>query len=380
MFERQSMEEIVNSMIEWARGATTKLTDFRVGSKIRTLYEAVALVIEERTDRLFRSMREIIESNTYAIFGFDKIPAMYATGVATFSRTSPAEQAFFIPAGTAIMSQASQYNAPVKFYTTQDAVMSVGNVSVDIPVACAVAGAIGNIEANTLTTFIQAPLGINSVTNAKAFTTGQDEETSEAQKARFQAFMQAQSRGVLPAIEYGAKLAKLTDAQGAVTEQIKQAKAVEDLQNSLGTVKLYIWNGVGTASQALIDAVNKNLTGYYDSNNNPVYGYKPAGILVSVYQATINYVNIKLIITPESWTTVDLLKPSIEAEISRYFVGLQMGQPVIQTALEANIKYIDGVYDVKVQLSTDNGASYNTVNVTVGSTAVAVVKTPIVYV
>lgn len=57
-----------------------------------------------------------------------------------------------------------------------------------------------------------------------------------------------------------------------------------------------------------------------------------------------------------------------------------MGQPVIQTALEANIKYIDGVYDVKVQLSTDNGASYNTVNVTVGSTAVAVVKTPIVYV
>lgn len=380
MFDRKSMEDIVSDMITWARGVTTKLTDFRVGSKTRTIMEAVAIVIEERTDALYRSIRELIETNIYAIFGFDKIPATYATGTVTFSRNNIADQNYIIPAGTAILSQATQYSAPIRFYTAQDAIIAMGTKTVNVSVVCEVSGSQGNVAAGSLNTFLQQPVGIDAVTNALDFITGAEEETAAAQKARFQLFQQAQSRGVLQSIVYGAQISTVNDpSTGVVTEKVVQAVASEDLVNKLGQIDLYIWNGAGTASAALVTSVTKTLTGYYDSNNNPIYGYKPAGVIVNVYSAAIKSVNIKLTVTPESWTTLTALQPLILSEVTRYFANLQLGQTVVRSALEANIKYIDGVNDVVLNLSTDNGVTYNQNNVTVTSTQIAVAQTPIVY-
>jgi hypothetical protein len=91
-FERKSMESIVDKMVSWAQGVSTQLTDFRVGSKVRTLMEAVAVVVEELYDKIFRALKELIERNIYAVIGFDKIPAVYTTGMATFGRSTPADQ------------------------------------------------------------------------------------------------------------------------------------------------------------------------------------------------------------------------------------------------------------------------------------------------
>ena len=380
-FDRKSSESMVTDMVTWIKGCTTKLTDFRIGSKTRTILEAIAIVLEEITDKLFRSIRELIESNIYSVFSFDKIPATYAIGNVTFSRSNIADQNYIILAGTTLLSKASQYNAPLKFYVVKDVIIAVGTTSVDVGVVCETAGTIGNITSGSLTTFLQQPLGVDSVNNALDFVTGTEEETSEAQKARFQDFLQAQSRGVLQSVEYGAKLANVVDVNtGVIIEKVVLAVASEDLVNKLGQVDLFIWNGVGTASPALITSVTKSLTGYYDSKNNPVYGFKPAGILVNVYSAGIKYVKIKLTVTPETWATLADLKPTIQVEASRYFAGLKQGQAVIQTALEANIKYVAGVSDVKLSISVDNGTTYDMNNVTIGATTIAVLQTPITYV
>ena len=107
-FDRKSMEQIVDKMVVWTQGVTTGLTDFRIGSKIRTIYEAVAIVVEEMYDKTFRSLRQIVEENIYTILGFDKIPATYATGEITFSRTTIADTNYYIPAGTSVLSRATQ--------------------------------------------------------------------------------------------------------------------------------------------------------------------------------------------------------------------------------------------------------------------------------
>jgi len=374
------MESIVADMITWTKGVSVKLTDFTVGSKVRTIYEAVAIVLEEQTDKLYRYMKELIETNVYAVFGFDKTPAVYATGVATFSRSTAATGTYYIAAGTTLTSKASQYSSPIKFYTTAAAVIEIGATSVDVAVICAVAGTAGNIYANTLTTFIMQPTGVERVTNASAFINGAEEETSDKQKTRFQEFMEAQSRGVLQSIAYGAKKATVTNSSGTVIELVTQATATEDLVNKLCQVDLYIWNGVGTASAALITNVGTVLTGYYDSNGDPVYGYKPAGVKVNVYSAPMKTVKVKLALTPESWTTLAAIQATVEAEVTRYFSSLVLNQTAIQSAVEACVKNISGVSDIKLYMSIDSGVTYTMDNVTPSTNGIVVMNSPIVYV
>ena len=381
------MEYLVNRMIGWVRGVSTRLTDFRVGSKNRALLEAVAIIVEELYDKVFRGLRQLIEDSIYAIFDFSKTPVTYTTGIVTFSRSTPADQNYPITAGTMLMSQATQYNSPIRFYTSADSILAVGTMSVDVPVICALPGTQGNIPAGSLITFIQKPNGTEAVTNALEFTSGAEEESKESQKLRFQEFFEAQARGPLQAIEYGARLAKLVDpTTGITTEAVLQAVALEYLPERKGEVDLYVWNGVGVASSVLITAINTILEGYYDLDNNPVYGYSSAGIQVNVYSAPTKTVVVKVVAVAESTTTLDLLKPAIEAEISRYFAGLKLGklatqegQTVIQSALQSNIKRIDGVSDVKLYLSIDGGVTFTMDNVLVAETQIALVQYPIVY-
>lgn len=379
-FERKSMEYLVNKMINWAQGVSPKLTDFRIGSKTRTLLESVALALEEQYDKIFRAIRQLIEDNIYAIFSFSKIPVVYATGTVTFARSTPADQNYLITAGTMLMSQATQYNSPIRYYTSADALLAVGTMSVNVGVICDLPGEQGNIPSGTLITFVQKPIGVETVTNPLEFTTGKEEESKENQKTRFQQFRLAQTRGVLQSIQYGATLAKVLDpTTGATLEYVTQALALEDLPTRKGEVDLYICKGVGNATDALKLAVNTILDGYYDTAGNPVYGFKPAGTLVNIYSATIIYATIKTIVTPESYTTLDLMKSLIEAEIAVYFGSLKLGQTVVQSSLEASIKKIKGIYDIKLYLSTDNGVTYNENNITVSQTQIIMPKTPIVY-
>lgn len=379
-FERKSMEYLVNRMITWTQGVSSKLTDFRIGAKTRTLMEAVSLIVEEIYDKLYRTLRQLIEDNLYAVFGFSKIPKTYTTGTVTFSRSTAATQDYTIMAGTMVLSQATQYSPPIRFYTTVEAVLLNGTSSIDVPVICDISGEQGNVTAGAINSFVQKPIGIEAVTNAKDFVTGKEEETSENQKARFQEFIQAQTRGVLQSIEFGAKQAKIIDTvTGDPLEYVEQAKALEDLVNRKGEVDLYICNGVGPVSQALIDAVVKLLDGSYDANGNPIYGYKSAGILVNIYSAPSIYVTIKLIIEVEPYATLSDLKPTIESEISRYFAELTLGQTVVQSAIEANVKKISGVYDVKLYVSTDNGINFSMDNIVIEETARALFKGPVIY-
>jgi uncharacterized phage protein gp47/JayE len=379
MFERQSMEQIVERMIRWTRGATDQLTDFRVGSKVRTLYEAVGVVLEELYDRVFRAMRLTIEENIYTVIGFVKEPATYASGTVRMSRTTPADTDYYIPAGTEVLSDATPYHAPSKYRTVDDAILEVGKTFVDVFVVANQSGEDSNVGAGTVREFVSKPVGIDSITNLEPLQGGGEEETKEEQKVRFEAYMQSRARGVLQSIEYGGRLAKVTSEDGTVIESVRQAVALEYLDTRRGEVDLYIWNGSEDASEALIADVQRILQGYYDTDGQPVIGYKPAGIAVNVYTAQINYVTLKLKIEPVIPGSEAELQVTAEQAIDDYFDDLELGSTFIQSELQARLNYLDGVRDVKLHVSTDGGVNWSFDNVAVQPLEIAVPQKPTQY-
>lgn len=378
-FERKSMEQLTQDMVDWTRGVTTKLSDFRVGSKIRTIYEATALITEELYDKVYQNTKILIEEAVYSVMGFSKLPAINATGLVTFGRATPADTNYLIPAGTLIRTKTTATTAPIEFRTTIDALLPIGGTSVDVLVACQLAGTIGNVQSASITEFTTKPSGVETVTNASAIINGLEEETKDQQRARFQKFIGALARGHLFAVEYGATTASVLDSGGNVTERVVTAKAFEDTVTKVGQVDVYIWNGVSAASASLLSEVTKVINGYYDTAGAPVYGYKSAGIKLNVFTATPSSVALRLTVTAATGLTVNDLKPTLEQEIDAYFGSLQLGQNLIYSEMFARLKNINGVADIKVEFSTNGGTTWIQSNIVPTSTAVFIATKPIVY-
>ena len=131
---------------------------------------------------------------------------------------------------------------------------SVGPVTV---LAKAVnAGTAGNVAAGTITRFVKQPLDSTvTVTNIEPAAGGDATETDSAYRVRARAYLPSLAKGVLPALEFGARK----------VPGIRQATAVEEL-NILGVLTgrtfLYIADANGQANQALIAEVTLALRDY----------------------------------------------------------------------------------------------------------------------
>src|ERR1700752_4102423 len=101
------------------------------------------------------------------LFGFSRQQGTYATGTVTFSAgETPVTVAIGIPYGTQV---ATGPNAAtnVVFDTIANAFIAIGETSVDVPVRCETAGAIGSVAANTIT----VPAGATPITGIVSITT-----------------------------------------------------------------------------------------------------------------------------------------------------------------------------------------------------------------
>ena len=385
MFQRKSFEELTEKMILWSKGASEKLTDFRVGSKIRTLYETVAIVLEEMYDNSYRSAKTLIQENLYSVFGFERLPASYATGNVTFSLGEDgggndilASSNILIPAGSLVQTKATQTSAPIKFYTTDDVIFEIGQNEVTSVVVCELSGVIGNVGPNTITDMVSVPAQIKSVKNLIGFTNGLEEETYEEQKFRFQKFLDGKSRGTKESIEYGATTANLKNTSGVIVEQVRDAYAYEDVSNpsERGKVKLYIWNGVGSASSNLITETTKIINGYYDSEGVAVYGYKPAGVIVEVLNPTLINISVKITLLSYDTSVIPTLaeaKSKLETTTSNFFKNNKIGKDLTYSDLFYEFKKIEGIMDIDFVWGSNIG-SLSDLNIAISSTSVSVLQ------
>ena len=112
IFTPKPAADITADLIEWVRGGTDKLTDFNVGSVVRTLLEAHADELDDYYQAIYYGLLKAIPTAIYIGFGFDVQPATAASGYVVFTRLGELGLPLDIPAGTPLIA-----NSGARFLT-----------------------------------------------------------------------------------------------------------------------------------------------------------------------------------------------------------------------------------------------------------------------
>ncbi len=352
-FQIKDFASITVSAINWMRAVTRKVTDFNKGSIVRTVLESFGNELDEFYQRMFIGIRQAIPVSVYNSFDFARILSTSANGLVRFMVTAVGTDTN-ITAGTVF----SVPGRTVVYRATQDVTISAGGTFADIPVAASVSGSIGNLPAATGFTVNPVPSNFLSASNLGAFLNGQDQETDAQRKLRFNEFIQSLERGTLASVRYGAKQAKILDSAGNVIEQVVKVATIEpylaDPAQPIAWVQVFVHNGSGGTSAALVAKVAQVIAGYTDSAGVKVPGWKAAGARYDYAAATEQSLKVAGVITAaDGYVHGDLVGPAAIA-IAQYLLGLDIGESAIQSEIVKLVKQIPGVYDFVISTPTGN--------------------------
>lgn len=357
----------VASMIEWFTGICGDITDFIVGSKIRTKFETIAVEMEAQDFAWYQALKKAIPTAIYQAFDFTLLPAQKATGFVKFSLPEAPSTASTIPAGTQVSTGSGTTSAEVFFITTAQASIAPGTTMTVVPIAAVVAGASGNVSANSINTIPTAITGISglTVTNETAIINGEDRETETERRIRFIEYVSTLSRGTIKAVEYGAKTAVIYDASGAPVETVQDAIIYEpfmhDQTKPVGVFECYVYNGSGDTSDALIAAVENAINGHY-LDGVTVPGWKAAGVICNVIKATETVLNVTADITVTAGYNLSATETAATNVADDYIYGLGIGKQFIYNELVERLMGIQGVYNVAITTpDADMTPAYNEV-------------------
>lgn len=200
----KSVTQLFNSLTTWITTGSDKLTDFTVGSALRTLCEAIALQLEEFYFDIRQNVEFAIQSAIYSAFGFDLIEGNAATGTVTVYFREALTRDTILPVGM-MFSGVKSNGKVVYFQSVQDTYVYSGATEAMVLVQCTEIGEVGNVEMNLITIMTSCPSIIESVTNSQAIMNGVNEETPAERKARFREYIESLHRCTADAIAYGLK-------------------------------------------------------------------------------------------------------------------------------------------------------------------------------
>ena len=301
--QTRSFSAIVESIAAGMQGRINAFLNFAVGTWLRGLAEAyagvslwlqkLALDIQKLT-RLATSQGDDIDSfiADFPLSGVTRLGAQAATGLVTFGRYTAGSATVVVPVGTQVKTgdgtqmfvvYADTTNpAYLASYTPAGAVLATGGyvmppqvASVQAPVVAAVAGSAGNAAAGAISLVSSNAPGVDTVTNAAAFTNGIDVESDDAVKARFRLAVQARGGGTEAAIRSAVANLKV----GMTCEVLQN----QDLNGNTvpGLNSVIVDDGSGALSDDLLAAAQA-----------AVNDVRAAGVRTGVYAAVQQQVDI----------------------------------------------------------------------------------------
>lgn len=341
-FQLKDFKSIVAAMINYSKATQDTLTDFHVGSVVRTLFEAPAIEIDEFYQEVFFGLLDAIPVAVYQAFSFTRLPAACASGLVRFTLSGERETDVTIPAGTVVTDSDDDY----AYTTEEDAVITAGGTYVDVRVISSGTGPAYNKLAGAVDQLESTVDGIESVLSVTDMTGGRDEESDEDMKNRFTEYVIALSRSTVKAVQYAAKQAVVTQS-GVVTEYVTQAGLIE----SPGHVDVYIYGSGGEPSEALISNCQQLIDGSYDTGTGEyIEGWRPCGVAVVVSAMTKKSVDISLSVsvTDSSYQT-DAMKSTIESVINEALDRIELGGTMRIAELRSDILNIPGVQQAFIE-------------------------------
>lgn len=326
---------ILQDMIDWAVAHTSKITDYNEGSTNHTILASVALVVEGLYFEVMLGWTDALRFALQNSLSFTKTAGAKATGNVVFSRAVAATQIYPIATGTVIATTDG-----TRFLTTGAGQISIGNTnSASIPIQAEEEGVAGNVAAAAISVLVSLPVGIETVTNAAQTTGGVTEETDDDYKIRFQTYLQGLTKTTPPGIEAGAE-----EVVG-----VAEGKVVETA--ILGIIDLYINDGSGSASSALLTSVQDKIEGDGTSSNP---GYRAAGTLINYKSAVKVDITVNMTVDYEDSEDPVTLEPLVIAAVSGYINSLKIGQDVVLAEITDIVMNITGVADAQITLPTSN--------------------------
>lgn len=254
--------------------------------------------------------------------GLSRNPAQKAAGVLRFSVSQAAESDLTIPEGTVCVTAGL-----VRFETTEEAVLTAGSLSVEVPAQAVEAGSGGNTAAGTIRTMAVAPTGVAACTNPGAFTGGRGEETDEELRARV-----LDSYRHLPNGTNAAYYAREAQAVEGVT-----AAAVLPKNRGLGTVDVYIAGADGLPGSALLTAVEARLA-----------GRKEIAVDLKVLAPTAVTVNVLLSVRAAAGYDSQTVLNQVKSAVQTWFDGSLLGKTVLLAQLNQLIYQVPGVENYRI--------------------------------
>jgi uncharacterized phage protein gp47/JayE len=312
-------------------GEGGKLTDFNVGSALRTILEAVAAITEEVWYQLQFFVYRFFLSTSQGEwidrrlndFGMPRIEGSAAYGLITAGRDSPSPLSILISAGTIFQDESGE----LQYITQKDAILNIGDSTVDIEAQAADVGSDYNLPAGTV--LKQSGIAISGLEwgKIKLMGGGADIESDEDYVNRVPDYFDSLSRGTGPAIAYAAST-------------VKGVKSVTLKENypSKGWFTIYIDDGSGVANETLLQSVRAVLEDYraftvhYIVDTAKLRDFT-AQVQVICYTDVIN---------------ADELKLDVRSAIVKYVNALKMAQPLYLSDLIYLARAIDGVENVRV--------------------------------
>lgn len=319
------------------------LTDYNPGSQIRTAAESGGSVVEIQGIWAQTIAFQALVYGAMSLFGITPGSPLAAIATVTFSTSASqpypaATQNVTIPAGTIV-----QTNGGVQFQVTSSVTLVAGQGSVNATVAALVPGSAGNIPASTINQIVSGLLYPLFAINAAPATGGTDATTSAQALALF--------ASAVAAIGLSSPIAIANAAIGVSAsgtgEQVRfstvyepwAAAASGNPASGVAGYSLYIDNGTGAASSALIAAVNSKLNGGTVSGvSNPggAIGYRDAGVPYNIYSVTGTSAFVQVNGVTINPSNIPLISQAILAAVSGYF-SLAFGQAAQQSNLAAGV-------------------------------------------
>lgn len=297
----KDVTKIFNSLATWITADNRKLSDFTVGSALRTLTEAVALQLEEFYFNMKQNVEYAIETAIYSAFGFELVTEEKASGYIRIRFITELENPVVIPAGTKFST--SLMNSRIVYYeTTDDYIVEKGSVEAIVEACCSEFGEIGNCEVGEITNIVTASTYIDSIVNTTRFEGGRETETKAERQERFKLYLKSLGRATRESIAYGVK-------------QVPGIAGVWVDDNYIGFVNVYCHDEYGHLPEELRIQVEQALD-----------NYRAAGVEVKVLPVVEKFIDLAITLVVPNDTDIDIYLPGIKTLVESYLNDYEVSQ------------------------------------------------------
>lgn len=345
----RTFSQLVEDMAAALQSSASTLIDVSVGSIIRAMFEANASVVLWLQWLVLQVLQSTRASTSYGPdldswmgdFGLERLAAIPATGIVTFSRFA-ADLPAFIPPGTLIKTA----DGSLSFSVIEDQTISIwqpsslayllpsGVSSVDLPVICRTSGLIGNVVAGAISIIAASLPGVDQVSNSRPFSNAAGAEDDQAFRDRFQNFVTSRSRATLNAVRNA--IAGVRQGLRATIEE----NVAPDGTGRHGSFLVIIDDGTGYPSSDLLASVA-----------TAVDAVRPIGTTFAVIAPQVIIVSVSLTATVAQTVTASVISSSIQNCVSVYLDQLPVGKAASVTRV-AQMAYLA---DSGVENVTDIG-------------------------